>query len=47
MWMQKERTGRYVLDYRTDSRLLSYDDLFRDWQALLRFIGRGKDADSS
>jgi hypothetical protein len=28
----------YVLDDRQDERLLSYDDLFRDWQGQLRFI---------
>jgi len=27
MWMAKKRTGQYIPDDRTDSRLLSYDDL--------------------
>lgn len=47
MWLQKERTGQYIPDDRKNSRLLSYDELFRDWQGLLRFIVGGKDADSS
>lgn len=47
MWMSKRRTGSYVLDDREDTRLLSYDDLFRDWQGALRFIVRGKDAEKS
>jgi hypothetical protein len=46
-WMSKERTGTYIPDNRTDSRLLSYDDLFRDWQGELRFIIGGKDAEVS
>lgn len=47
MWLQKRRTGSYVPDNRVDTRLYSYDDLFRDWQGLLSFIIRGKDADAS
>ena len=40
-WMNKPKTSGdpyYVLDDRADPRLLSYDDLFRDWQGLLRFV---------
>lgn len=47
MWMAKKRTGTYVPDDRVDSRLLSYDDLFRDWQGALQFIIGGKDANRS
>jgi hypothetical protein len=47
MWLSKERTGTYVPDNRTDPRLLSYDDLFADWQRQLHFIIGGKDADAS
>lgn len=47
MWLAKKRTGSYVPDNRTDSRLVSYDDLFRDWEGMLHFIIRGKDADES
>lgn len=44
-WFAKDRQPReYVLDNRTDSRLVSYDDLFRDWQGRLRFIVGGDDA---
>ena len=44
-WMQRERSGEYVLDNRTDGRLLNYDDLFTAWEKNLRFIIQGKDAD--
>jgi hypothetical protein len=47
MWMAKERTGAYVPDNRSDTRLLSYDDLFADWERQLRFVIGGKDADQS
>lgn len=43
-WMSKKRSGEYVLDNRTDSRLLSYDDLFKNWQGELNFIIKGNDA---
>ena len=42
-WMSKERSGTYLPDNRTDPRLLSYDDLFKDWERALRFVVRGKD----
>ncbi|MEY4926913.1 MAG: hypothetical protein RI894_1349 [Bacteroidota bacterium] len=44
IWMAKKRTGKYIPDDRTDSRLLSYDDLFENWQGELNFIIEGKDA---
>lgn len=47
MWFAKKRTGEYIPDDRTDSRLYSYDDLFKSWQEDLQFIIRGKDADES
>lgn len=44
MWFAKDREPReYILDDRKDTRLVSYDDLFEDWQGLLRFIVGGKD----
>ncbi|MFE9747824.1 hypothetical protein ACFYOT_23205 [Saccharothrix saharensis] len=44
-WFAKDREPRvYVLDNRFDSRLVSYDDLFQDWQGRLRFIVGGDDA---
>jgi hypothetical protein len=43
-WMQRQRGGEYVLDNRSDSRLLNYDDLFTAWEKYLRFIIQGKDA---
>lgn len=46
-WLAKRRTGSYVPDNRVDTRLVSYDDLFRDWQGELSFIIRGKDAEES
>jgi len=45
MWMAKKRTGTYIPDDRADSRLVSYDDLFRDWQTELRFVIGGFDSD--
>jgi hypothetical protein len=44
MWLQKVRTGDYLLDDRTDVRLATYDDLFRKWEKVLQFQIRGKDA---
>lgn len=43
-WMAKKRTGKYIPDDRVNTRLLSYDDLFRNWQGELNFIIEGKDA---
>jgi hypothetical protein len=42
-WLQKERTGDYVPDDYKDSRLIHYDDLFLDWEKLLRFQVGGRD----
>jgi hypothetical protein len=47
MWMAKKRTGEYIPDDRSDSRLVSYDDLFKDWEKELSFIIGGRDADAS
>lgn len=43
-WMSKKRTGNYIPDDRKNSRLLSYDDLFANWQGELNFIIKGNDA---
>jgi hypothetical protein len=47
-WMQKERgpevPQQYILDNRSDSRLVSYDDLFRHWQESLHFQIEGRDS---
>lgn len=43
-WMAKKRTGKYIPDDRVNTRLLSYDDLFINWQGELNFIVEGKDA---
>jgi hypothetical protein len=42
-WMSKERTGQYLHDDRVNSRLLSYDDLFSNWEGELEFIIQGND----
>jgi hypothetical protein len=42
-WLQKVRTGDYVPDDYTDSRLLHYDDLFLRWEHWLRFQIGGRD----
>ncbi|WNG37142.1 hypothetical protein F0U61_28300 [Archangium violaceum] len=45
-WMSVDRVPKeYVLDNREDSRLVTYDDLFQDWQGKLRFIIGGKDGE--
>ncbi len=45
-WLAKRREPKqYVLDDRQDTRLVSYEDLFRDWQGELRFIVGGDDHD--
>jgi hypothetical protein len=47
-WLAKgERPGEYILDDRRDSRLVSYDDLFLNWEKELRFQIRGRDAEES
>jgi hypothetical protein len=48
-WMQAARTPRtpkqYIVDDRQDSRLVTYDDLFSDWEHALRFEIEGKDTE--
>jgi hypothetical protein len=46
-WMQKERTGDYVPDDYRDTRLLDYDDLFREWERYLRFQIGGVEQDQT
>ena len=47
MWLQRQRTGDYVLDNLRDERLLDYDDLFREWEKVLQFVIGGRDAAAS
>ena len=42
-WMQKQRTKSYVADDYADTRLIMYDDLFADWENLLKFQIGGRD----
>lgn len=42
-WLQKERTGSYVPDDYSDSRLILYDELFENWQRWLKFQIGGRD----
>jgi hypothetical protein len=44
-WMQKHRTGSYVADDYADTRLIRYDDLFKNWETWLKFQIGGKDHD--
>lgn len=48
-WLQKDRSPEtpreYVLDNREDTRLVSYDDLFRHWEESLHFQVEGRDHD--
>jgi hypothetical protein len=46
-WMQRERVGSYVADDYGDSRLVMYDELFRDWEDVLKFQIGGRDAPDS
>jgi hypothetical protein len=43
-WLAKKRTGSYVLDDRRDSRLVSYDELFLEWEKMLQFEIEGRDS---
>ena len=49
MWLAKAdpRPGEYILDDRADERLVTYDELFENWEKWLRFQVRGRDADQS
>jgi hypothetical protein len=40
-WMQRERTGSYLPDNRDGVLTLSYDDLFEQWEKVLKFVVRG------
>lgn len=42
-WLQKQRTKDYVPDDYEDDRLIKYDDLFLQWEKLLRFQVGGHD----
>ncbi|WP_433933595.1 hypothetical protein AB3662_04445 [Sorangium cellulosum] len=42
-WLQKERTGQYVADDYKDSRLINYQELFTEWEDLLKFQIGGRD----
>jgi hypothetical protein len=45
-WMMKDREKQlkeYIPDDFTDSRLITYDELFLNWQKILRFQVEGKD----
>jgi hypothetical protein len=43
-WFARKRTGEYVPDDYVDERLMSYDDLFKDWEKLLQFQIGGHDS---
>ncbi|MFD1627069.1 hypothetical protein [Azospirillum griseum] len=46
-WMQRDRSGQYVIDNYTDSRMITYDELFQKWEELLKFQLAGRDAPDS
>lgn len=46
-WMSRDRTGEYILDDRIDGRLVTYEELFREWEKMLRFAIKGRDAEVS
>jgi len=43
-WFARERTGKYVPDDYADNRLMTYDDLFKEWEKLLQVQIGGKDS---
>ena len=43
-WLSKKRSGEYIPDNWKDSRLVSYDALFTNWEGQLSFIIKGNDA---
>ncbi|MGV7217514.1 hypothetical protein [Bradyrhizobium sp. UFLA05-112] len=42
-WLQKKRNGDYLPDDYQDSRLILYDDLFKEWERILKFQVGGWD----
>jgi hypothetical protein len=49
-WLSKARRRpdrEYILDDRKDGRLVTYDELFTDWEKMLHFQIEGQDADES
>jgi hypothetical protein len=40
-WMQREATGTYLPDSRDGVLTLGYDDLFKEWEKVLKFVIRG------
>ncbi|WP_409523141.1 hypothetical protein [Nitrincola sp. MINF-07-Sa-05] len=42
-WMQKKRTGQYVVDDYRDNRMINYQELFTQWETLLKFQIGGRD----
>jgi hypothetical protein len=48
MWLAKDpRPGEYILDDRLDERLVTYDELFENWEKYLRFQVKGRDSEQS
>jgi hypothetical protein len=43
-WFAKVRTGEYVPDDYADTRLIGYEELFKDWEKKLQFQIGGKDS---
>ena len=43
-WFAKVRTGDYVPDDYADTRLIGYEELFKDWEKKLQFQIGGKDS---
>lgn len=43
-WLDKDRGRKeYLEDRTTDPRLVTYDELYRDWEQMLRFVIGGRD----
>jgi hypothetical protein len=42
-WLQRDHTGHYVPDDYVDSRMILYEELFKEWEKWLRIVIRGRD----
>lgn len=45
-WMQRETTGTYIPDTRNGVESFDYDDLFKSWESVLRFVIQGVQEDT-
>jgi hypothetical protein len=46
-WLAHKRTGQYILDDRRDSRMVSYRELFQEWEKHVHFVIQGRDSEET